>query len=75
MGSFRSARLSVSANLMAKPIRVYTKTNRPAYPGALVGVRLQLDEFTAIDEWLNKQDDQPSRPEAIRRLLKKGLAS
>jgi hypothetical protein len=28
---------------------------------------------SAIDHWRNKQDDEPSRPEAIRRLVELGL--
>jgi hypothetical protein len=28
---------------------------------------------SAIDHWREKQDDEPSRPEAIRRLVELGL--
>jgi len=28
-----------------------------------------------LDTWIDKQDDAPSRPEAIRRLLAKALGS
>jgi hypothetical protein len=39
-------------------------------------VRLPPDELAALDTWIANQDDpQPSRPEAIRHHLKRGLAS
>ena len=37
-------------------------------------VRIQPSGLTALDDWINRQDDNPSRPEAIRRLLEKALA-
>lgn len=73
VGSFRSARFRVSANPMAKSIRVYTKTNRAEGPGTMVGVRLQPGELEAVDQWRDNALGQPTRPEAIRRLLKKAL--
>lgn len=36
-------------------------------------VRLQPDQLAALDAWRAAQDDQPSRPEAIRRLLDRAL--
>jgi hypothetical protein len=41
--------------------------------GTLIGVRLQADNLTKIDDWRRKQDDLPNRPEAIRRLIDLGL--
>jgi hypothetical protein len=41
--------------------------------GTLVGVRLQPDDLEAVDSWIAKQDDAPTRPEAIRTLLRKAL--
>ena len=58
---------------MPKSIRDYTKTNRAPKTGTMVGVRMQDDELTALDMWITKQDDRPSRPEAIRRLLSAAL--
>jgi hypothetical protein len=58
---------------MAKSIRVYTKKQRAQAPGTMVGVRLQPDQLAAVDAWARKQKDQPSRPEAIRRLVNNGL--
>lgn len=36
-------------------------------------VRLQPDQLAALDRWIEVQPDKPSRPEAVRRLLAKGL--
>jgi hypothetical protein len=61
---------------MSKSIRVirkYVRRNRPPEPGAFVGLRLQRDALEQLDTWIAKQDDAPSRPEAIRRLLAKAL--
>jgi hypothetical protein len=41
--------------------------------GTLIGVRLQPDPLSRLDRWSNSQDDKPSRPEAIRRLVELGL--
>jgi metal-responsive CopG/Arc/MetJ family transcriptional regulator len=38
-----------------------------------IGVRVDADFLKAIDEWRRKQDDVPTRPEAIRRLVELGL--
>jgi hypothetical protein len=55
---------------------VITKKKRgPAATGigTLVGVRLQPDDLAAVDAWRDEQDDAPTRPEAIRRLVEIGL--
>jgi hypothetical protein len=38
-----------------------------------IGVRVDADFLKMIDEWRRKQDDVPTRPEAIRRLVELGL--
>jgi len=38
-----------------------------------VVVRLQPNPLAAIDKWVAKQPDQPTRAEAIRRLVEMGL--
>jgi len=43
--------------------------------GTLIGVRLQPAALTAVDKWAAAQDDLPSRPEAIRRLIEMALNS
>jgi hypothetical protein len=43
--------------------------------GTLIGVRLQPDPLSRLDKWSKSQDDKPSRPEAIRRLVELGLAT
>ena len=58
---------------MAMAIRDYTKVRRAAKAGTLIGVRLQSVALTQLDRWIAEQADQPSRPEAIRRLIERGL--
>lgn len=41
--------------------------------GTLIGVRLLDQPLAAVDDWRARQDDAPSRPEAIRRLVELGL--
>jgi hypothetical protein len=50
-----------------------TPKKRAAVTGDLVGVRVQPDIAKLIDDWRRQQDDLPSRPEAIRRLVELGL--
>jgi len=50
------------------------KMGRPATGvGTMIGVRLQPDQLTALDAWINHQPDTLSRPEAVRRLMEIGL--
>lgn len=46
---------------------------RPATDATPVLVRIQPDQIEKIDAWSDKQKDEPSRPEAIRRLVEIGL--
>jgi hypothetical protein len=46
-----------------------TRKKRPDQAGTLVGTRLQSDELSKLDKWRRGQNDLPSRPEAIRRIL------
>jgi hypothetical protein len=48
---------------------------RPATTGAgtFIGVRLQDDDLSEVDAWRRRTDDLPTRPEAIRRLMRRGL--
>ena len=56
---------------------VLTKKRRGPVPtgkGTLVGVRLQPPELDRLDGWIAAQPEpQPSRPEAVRRILGKAL--
>lgn len=51
------------------------KRGRPATgQGVLLGVRLQPDLLAALDAWVDAQQElKPSRPEAIRILLREVL--
>ena len=50
-----------------------TRRKRAEQTGTLVGVRLQPDQLAAVDRWAASEDDAPSRPEAVRRLVTRGL--
>jgi hypothetical protein len=52
---------------------VLAPKQRPPGPGVQVVVRLQPDPLSALDKWAAKQSDQPTRAEAIRRLIELGL--
>ncbi|MGY4333294.1 hypothetical protein ACVWWG_007711 [Bradyrhizobium sp. LB7.2] len=47
----------------------------PTGKGVPVMVRLQPDDLAAVDDWIAKQDDALTRPEAIRRLVEIGLST
>jgi hypothetical protein len=52
------------------------RMGRPPVGSTSINVRLPPAELAALDAWIVKQDDpQPSRPEAIRRHLTRGLAA
>jgi metal-responsive CopG/Arc/MetJ family transcriptional regulator len=38
-----------------------------------IGVRIDKDLLKRLDEWRREEEDLPSRPEAIRRLIEMGL--
>ena len=46
---------------------------RPSQTGELVGVRLQPESVARLDAWRREENDEPSRPEAMRRLIEGGL--
>jgi hypothetical protein len=62
---------------MAKSNRDIPKKKRgPISRGGRKPAQLvRMDDLltSAIDQWRGKQDDEPSRPEAIRRLVELGL--
>jgi hypothetical protein len=62
---------------MAKSIRDIPKKSRgrPSSGGRREGVlvRLEPDQFEALDAWIAKQPEPSTRPEAIRRLVEIGL--
>lgn len=39
----------------------------------MIGVRMQPDALAQLDAWIVAHDPQPTRPEAIRRLIGVGL--
>lgn len=50
-----------------------SKRGRPRTDATPVMVRLQPDQLAALDAWREAQPGTPSRPEAIRTLLRKAL--
>jgi hypothetical protein len=61
---------------MGKSISVNAKKRgrpRTTGTGRIVGVRLLPDSMEALDAWRAEQEDQPSRPEAIRRIVAEKL--
>jgi len=51
---------------------VITKKRRgpaPTGKGILVGVRLQPDDLSRLDEWIVRQPGPMTRPEALRAML------
>jgi hypothetical protein len=57
----------------ATTVNTKKRKKRPGQPGHLVGTRFQPDLLKQIDEWRREQEDAPTRPEAIRRLVEKAL--
>jgi hypothetical protein len=45
----------------------------PTGKGIPILVRIQPDKLAALDDYIAKQPDEPSRPEAIRRVLAEAL--
>ena len=58
---------------MPSSTRDNTKRPRPKQTGSLVGVRLQPEDLAALDAWIAKEPDPPSRPEAIRAMMRAAL--
>ena len=50
-----------------------TRKKRALVTGELVGVRIQPEMAKQLDDWRRNQEDVPTRPEAIRRLVGLGL--
>jgi hypothetical protein len=62
---------------MAKPKPdIPKRRGRPKTTGRGKGVliRLHRPQIAPLDKWIAAQPDQPSRPEAIRRLVERALA-
>jgi hypothetical protein len=75
---FHVARLVLTL-IMLKSIPVITKRKRgrpvTTGRGTLIGVRLLAGPLAALDAWITAQDEPGlSRPEAIRRLVDRGLS-
>lgn len=53
-----------------------SSTPPPPGSGAELGVLLQPSELACLDAWIARQPEpRPTRPEAVRLLMEKGLAA
>ncbi len=53
---------------------VTKKRGRPATGrGTPITLRLQSEQLLALDQWIAAEDDNLTRPEAVRRLMVKGF--
>jgi len=70
-----SARYLCHHNIAMSISDVTKKRGRPISTGKgmPITVRLQPDQLAALDTWIAKQPDKPSRPEAMRRVLAEKL--
>jgi len=58
---------------MTEAIGNIRKRGRPPTGAKPIMVRVTPEQLTRIAAWIAEQPDQPSEPEAIRRLVEKGL--
>jgi metal-responsive CopG/Arc/MetJ family transcriptional regulator len=58
---------------MSKLSGAKKKMGRPTVDSVAVNVRVERDLIEQLDAWIATQSDQPSRPEAVRRLMKTAL--
>lgn len=49
------------------------KGGRPRVDATPITVRMPPDQLARLDAWASEQPDKPTRPEAVRRLVDKGL--
>lgn len=63
--------------IMRKETLISQKRRGPAPTGKglPILVRVQPASVVALDNWIARQDDNPSRPEAIRRLVEQALTA
>jgi hypothetical protein len=52
-----------------------SRKKRPNQTGQMVSTRLQPEIMKLVDDWRRDQPDLPTRPEAIRRLVVKGIGN
>jgi len=69
------AHFSVTKEIVTESI-TKRKLGRPRTGvGLQIGMRWHKAELAAIDEWRRRQLDEPSRTDAIRRLVQLGLVA
>ncbi len=55
------------------PLKNNRGRGRPPKDSERVEVRIERDMINALDAYAGDQDDEPKRPEAIRRILREWL--
>ena len=61
---------------MSSTVSANRKRGRPTVGSFNIGVRVPPDQLAALDVWIATQPEpRPSRPEAIRRLMERGLVA
>jgi len=58
---------------MSSVDKVKKRIGRPPVDSEQITVRIQRPMLDALDDWRERQDDKPGRPEAVRRILKKEI--
>jgi hypothetical protein len=73
--TFPSARYCVITVSMGSQETVLSRKRgpKPTGKGQLIGVRLQPDQLASLDAWIERQPDKPTRPEAVRAILREKL--
>jgi hypothetical protein len=65
----------IDTKKITKRKRGRPKGSRTTFIGRNVGLRLYPDLEAKVDAWIAQQDEELSRPEALRRLIERGLDS
>jgi hypothetical protein len=62
------------SGMARRSVKLQKKKRGAPGKGTLIALRLQPGLFARVDRWAASQKNDPSRPEAIRRLVELGLA-
>jgi hypothetical protein len=65
----------VATSSLGIPVNKKSRGRPKTGIGPVIGVRLYPEMEGQLDAWIERQNDSPSRPEAIRRLVQLGLTA
>jgi hypothetical protein len=77
VSSILAVRLFFGTIILMKRQSLVPKKRRgpaPTGKGIQIQVRIQPNKLAQLDRWIANQNDRPSRPEAIRRIVERALA-